>query len=171
MINRNLRIVLHILSRHKDVLSIHRLLFTFVVQNWAVLRLRCSAISALNYGYRLCQSHVLETCWLRSIANSDVSYMIVGVGIDSILLSFLGCWLREVLSFPFSNSVCSLGVPYIIFVSAPLSVWWCDNIPFGIMYMFTAVVSQFMGVAFVWWALLWLPICSAFVSSLHYISN
>jgi hypothetical protein len=28
----------------------------FVVQNWAVLRLRCSTISALDYGHRLCQS-------------------------------------------------------------------------------------------------------------------
>jgi hypothetical protein len=25
----------------------------FVVQNWAVLRLRCSTISAINYGYRV----------------------------------------------------------------------------------------------------------------------
>jgi hypothetical protein len=36
MFKQNLRIVLHILSRHQDVLSIHLL---FVVQNCAVLRL------------------------------------------------------------------------------------------------------------------------------------
>jgi hypothetical protein len=46
MCKRHLRIVLHILSRHADVLSICR---AVVVQNWAGLHLRCSTISALNY--------------------------------------------------------------------------------------------------------------------------
>jgi hypothetical protein len=52
MFEGDLRIASHILSRHADVLSIHLL---FVVQNWAVLRLRCSTISALNYCHRLWQ--------------------------------------------------------------------------------------------------------------------
>jgi hypothetical protein len=43
MFKRNLRIALHILSRHEDVLSIY--LIIFVVQNWAVVRLRCTPTS------------------------------------------------------------------------------------------------------------------------------
>jgi hypothetical protein len=41
MFNGDLQIVLHIPSHHEDVLSIHR---AVVVQNWAVLHLRCSIL-------------------------------------------------------------------------------------------------------------------------------